>query len=135
MAAVFKIPNGGLVAQLDALILELIGPGSVGLFVNDYTPVAGSNVASFTEASWSGYARETAVSWTSAAITSDIAYTDSGTLTFTVTSGGTGTNCYGYFVADLGNTICLFAERFDTPIAVVDGVDIVVTIRYRQRNP
>lgn len=135
MAAVFQISDEGVLALLAASVTNVVIPGSVALFTNNFTPVPSMIPGSFTEATWTGYSRASSVPWTTPALTGDIAYSDSGTLTFTVTSGGTGNTCYGYFVMNDVNSHVIFAERFDVPITVVDGVAIVITIRFRFRNP
>lgn len=135
MAAIFQVTEDGEKLILAEAITNILNSGTIALFVNNVTPTPSFTLGSFVEPSWAGYARESGVTWSTPALTGSIAYTDSGTLTFPVTSGGTGTTCYGYFVVNPGNTLVVFAEKFDIPITVVDGVDIVITIRFRLRNP
>ena len=116
------VPDVGEVLLL-SYALNKIAPGDsvkLKLFKNDYTPVEGSVVASFTEADTAGYAAidlpkagwtvETAVGVTTAAYAQQ---------TFNLTGAG---SHYGYYVTDIAGTGLLWAERFsDAPHTIPSG--------------
>jgi len=84
------------------------------LYSNNYTPVQGSVIASFTEANFSGYAAYVvaAGNWTTPvndgagrAISFNLANT------WANSTGAVGNSIYGYFVTDAGGTNLCWAER------------------------
>jgi len=92
----------------------------VHLYSNDYTPVEGSVIGSFTESDCAGYAAEelTGASWTVATVTGVTTATYA-QLTFNLTGGKTH---YGYYVTDNAGTGLLWAERFsDAPHVIPSG--------------
>lgn len=133
MAAV--IPNEGKLqflkqglgaAPIETLILKL--------FCNNYTPVAGSTAAAFTEASGAGYASKslTAANWTYAGTTTQTASYPVQTWTFT---GALTTNAtiYGYYLvgATSGKVYC--AELLAAPFTPANnGDNLSVTPHYSQ---
>jgi len=136
MAAVFQVDKG----QLQVNLNEIIGGSNMAaakchLFVTAVTPDPSMVPGDFTEATWTGYSPQDTGSWSSAALDGNIAFTESDLMSFTVTSGGTGTDVHGYYVTDSSSSNVLFAEQFDTPIPVIDGVPFQLLIRYRNRNP
>lgn len=119
------VPDAGELQLLKrALGVETNGDQTIKLYVNDYTPVAGSVAGSFTEMSTLGYAAKTltAASWT----VTTIANVASGTYaqqTWTFTAGSS-VVVYGYFVINAAGTI-LFAERFASPPTIQYTGDII----------
>lgn len=102
---------------------EMLGAQSfrLKLFQNNYTPVVGSVLASFTEATFSGYAAGiiTAGGWTAPVNDgTGRAISNNALFTFSNTTGAIGNNIYGYFVTDAGGTKLYWAERFG--VAPVD---------------
>ncbi len=90
------------------------------LFTNNYTPVEGSVVGSFTEATAAGYAaiELAGASWT---IASSIGVTTAeyAQQTFTLTAASTN---YGYYITNNDNSQVLWAERFsDAPHTIPSG--------------
>ena len=82
------------------------------LYSNNYTPVAGSLLANFTEATFSGYAAQTITAWQSPITVSGRAQlTASALYTFTKSTGAVGNNIYGYYVTDSTGTTLKWAER------------------------
>lgn len=106
----------------------------VRLYVNNFTPTPSSSYSLFTEAFWSSYAYQTPT-WSAVAMSGDIAYTDSGVLTFPVGAGDGGVTVYGVFVTDPALSDWYHAVKFDTPIVTVGGFDIQLNVRVRVRNP
>lgn len=107
------VPDVGEVLLL-SYALNKIAPGAsvrLKLFSNNYTPVEGSVIASFTEATTAGYAAITLTNtdWTveTAAGVTTAAHIQK---TFTLTGAGTH---YGYYITDIAGTGLLWAERFD----------------------
>jgi hypothetical protein len=77
------------------------------LYTNDYTPVKGSVIGSFTEAAVSGYAAKTLASGSWSISTSGtISYAEQEFLPLATMSG------YGYYVVNAAGTIPMWAERF-----------------------
>lgn len=100
------------------------------LFQNDYDPLESMDVADFTEADFDGYAAQTITAFEAAYKGEDgyaTVYAD-GLYQFDCTGDTTPNTIYGYYVVgDPGGTPFLaFAERFDTPVAVLDALDAVV---------
>ena len=109
------VPDAGELNLLKrSLGVSTNGDQTIKLFTNDYTPVAGSVAASFTEMSGLGYASKTltAGSWTVTTI-SNVASGTYAQQTWTFTAGSSQV-VYGYFVIDASGVI-LFAERFASP--------------------
>jgi len=96
------------------------------LFVNDYTPVDGSNNAAFTEMSTQGYAAKTltATSWTVAQNGSNEAEATYPQQSWTFDGTGGATIIYGYYIVDEDNTV-LFAERFASSYTAENNGDIL----------
>lgn len=122
MAIVY--PNEGEEAIAD----DITGSNlTLALYKNDYTPVAGSQLANFTVATFTGYAAKTLTggSWTTtqgAPTTATYAQQ-----TFTSSADQTAQQIYGYLVHN-GSQV-LFAERFsDGPYVVqYNGDRILIT--------
>lgn len=91
------------------------------LYTNDYAPVEGSVVGSFTESTGTGYAEKTlaGASWTVA--------TNTGTTTGSYAQQsfdytGAEANVYGYYVTNNSNAQVLWAEKFtDGPYSIPSG--------------
>lgn len=96
------------------------------LYVNDYTPVAGSVAGDFTEMSTLGYSAKTLTmaSWTIAQNGSAEAEATYAQQTWTFTAGSAVT-VYGYYVVDSGSGVLLWAERFSSPPTVQNSGDII----------
>lgn len=122
------VPN---VAEVLALVWFLQAEDLfLRLYSNDYTPVEGATLASFTEVDGGGYAAKTLDkdNWTissgapSFGLYSRQEFIFSGTTTLT--------NVYGYYVSDAAD-IVRWAERFAlTPVAPIAGSKIRITPRF-----
>jgi hypothetical protein len=97
------------------LLSRMLNKGATGdvilrLYSNNYTPVEGATVASFTQCTAAGYAAKTltGASWAVAtnAGTTEASYAEQ---IFTFTAAQT---VYGYYVTNSANTIALWAEIF-----------------------
>jgi hypothetical protein len=130
------IPNVALQTIIDCVVdaNPLSSPLTYHLFTNDYTPVAGSVVGSFTECSIAGYTSQTAAlaGWVRSVAPDG---TITGTTTncvYTLTDAGT---VYGYWVQDAASDLC-WAQRFDTPVVfgVLGGV-ITLTPTFQLKSP
>ena len=96
------------------------GDVKLHLYTNDYTPVEGFVIGSFTECTATGYGAITLTgsSWTIATATgtTTASYAQQ---TFTLTSASTD---YGYYITNNGATQVLWAERFsDAPHTIPSG--------------
>jgi len=90
------------------------------LYTNDYTPVEGSVLASFTECTAAGYAAITltGADWTIATVTGTTT-AEQPQKTFTLTAASTD---YGYYITNGAGTQVLWAERFsDAPHNIPSG--------------
>lgn len=98
------------------------------LFINNYTPVAGTTEADLTEPSGgTGYARQS-VAFTSSVLDGDKAELIGTTQTFTFTSAGGGFTIYGCFLLDPADGKAVIAQRFTSPFAITtDGQSFSVT--------
>jgi len=105
------VPDVGEVIMLSRILNKAAtGDVKLKLYSNNYTPVEGSAIASFTECTASGYAAKTlaGATWTitTSAGTTQAVYAEQ---TFTFTAAQT---VYGYFVTDTAGTGLLWAELF-----------------------
>lgn len=112
------------VGEVEALkrMLNYSATGNVvlHLYSNNYTPVEGSTVASFTECTASGYAAKTLTgsSW-SITTTSNVTTASYAEQTFTFSAAQV---VYGYYVTDAANAIVLWAELFSgSPFNIPSG--------------
>lgn len=106
------------------------------LFKNNYTPVPGESLGSYTEADFTGYAAATIdkTAWGSSSVSAHIAsITNSVLSTFTAGSGMVGTqDIYGYYVLD-GSSALAWGERFTTmrTLQANDVLKVQAIFRYR----
>lgn len=105
-----KIPDVGLDELLDKLLGAYGNTLVMHLYKNDYTPVAGSTLGSFTEADFNGYASQTITTWSAASTSASVCSSTATALTWTKSAGGTTNNVYGYYVEDADGEL-LWAER------------------------
>jgi len=103
-------------------MLNKIATGDVKLhlYSNNYTPVEGSTLASFTACTAAGYAAKTltGTSWSIVTTTgtTEASYAEQ---TFTFTAAQT---VYGYYVTDSAVTVALWAELFSgAPFNIPSG--------------
>ncbi len=106
---------------------------SLRLYSNNYIPVEGSTLASFTEVTGGGYAAKTlaAGGWTTTAGDPSFGTYAQQTFTFTGATGGPGT-IYGYYIVDTSNVV-RWAERFPgsvVPYTPVANSSIRITPRF-----
>lgn len=135
MAEVFQYTTSFETDSLDDLRVDWASY-VVRLFTNNHTPLpTDTSPATYTEPTWVGYARQTLGALTAAALVSSVAYTDSGVISFPVTSGSAGQTVYGYCVTDAGGVAVKWASLLATPIIPVDGFPVLLQIRLRLRNP
>lgn len=127
-------PNEGAQEAL-ARMLNKSATGDVvlRLFKNNYTPVKGATVASFTEADFTGYAAKTLTGASWSITSANPAVASYAKQTFTC-SGGAAQSVYGYYVTNGAGTKVLWAELFtDGPYAIdPTDHDIEVTPVYTQ---
>lgn len=100
------------------------------LFTNNYTPVAGSVTADFTEATFTDYAAKSLsrASWVAPATNgSGEAETTYAVQTWTAGSSQT---IYGYYVVGATSGTTIWAERFATARTPAIGDDLNVTPRF-----
>jgi len=105
------VPRPSSLLFLNGIIVELLESAELCLFKNDYTPIATTVLADFTEADFDGYARIVLSGWPAAALdANDKASTELAAQTFTKSGAVTANTIYGVFVLDdVGNL--LYAER------------------------
>lgn len=97
------------------------------LYKNNYTPVAGSVAADFTEADFSGYSAATLSrgNWGTPTTVSGKATSVYGSAqTFTAGSSQT---VYGYYVVGATSGTLIFAERFTTAKPLESSDSVVIT--------
>lgn len=105
-----KVPNVG-----ETLLLEYLrgylNTLTLRLFQNNYTPVDGSVIGSFTEATFDGYAAIALTTFAAAyQNVSAKAETDAALAVFLMTGSTTPNTIYGYYVT-IGSSQVIFAER------------------------
>ena len=101
-----KVPDVSQLTWLDSLRTVFNSAGlKVRLFKNNYTPVAGSVIGSFTEANFSGYTPANLGTLAAAATVSGKASSTAGSANTWTKSGATGNDVYGYYVTDAAGTV------------------------------
>lgn len=103
MADIIVMPGVARVVSLEAKIAGFLDGLSLRLYKNNYTPVIGSVLGSFTVADFPGYANQTANDWGAVALNpSDNAESDTGVHTFTCTGAPAGgsQDIYGWYTTD-----------------------------------
>jgi hypothetical protein len=106
---------------------QLLVPGNpkYRLFQNDITPTPESVAADFTVATFDGYADKifTMPSGPFRDVDGSFYFTGGGTWTM---SGSTTPNViYGSYVLDFTGANLIFAQRFDTPVPMVDAFSVI----------
>lgn len=109
---------------------------SLRLYRNDYTPVAGSTLASFTEATFLGYYRQdlARASWGVPVIESGRAvsvYSGPGP---EWTAGDGPQTIYGYYVVAPATAKVAWAERFNVPRTLAVGEKLTIAARLTGRS-
>lgn len=135
------IPNAAEILWLKAVINHTAPQNLVlKLFTNNYTPVAGSTEADFTEASGGGYASKslTGSSWTVTTNGSGEAEATYASQTFTFTGALSGSaTVYGWFLVQTSSGSLMAAERFSstyTPAVANDAIAFVPTLQLFSEN-
>lgn len=127
------VPNEGELQMLKQLLgAAAIETLTLKLYCNNYTPVAGSLAANFTEAAGGGYASKnlTAGSWAYAGGNPTTASYPVQTFTFTGPLT-TNTTVYGYFLVGATSGKCYFAELLTTPFTPANnGDNIRLTLNF-----
>jgi hypothetical protein len=108
---------------------------SVGLYINDYTPVPGIVFGDLTECNLDDYERfvETPGTWSQGETAHVQILTAPMAAVFTTTDTD-GQLCYGYFIYKETDGSMLWAQRFDTPQLLVNGVPITFTPREKLKD-
>lgn len=126
------IPDEGM----QYLLNEIVGSGgnfTLGLYKNNYTPVKGSVLSSFTAADFSGYISQT-ITFGAPTVTSNIASAVSSAYTFTRTVGATSNTIYGWYLYSFPNSKVFAANLLSTPKAMNtsgDGITITLTMKMK----
>jgi hypothetical protein len=112
-------PDEGITALLDYVLradIPGVYPWQLMLWVNNYTPVAGTTLANLTEASFAGYARASLPreDWTPAVATAGCCSSEFGTSPIQwVCTGGPFETVYGYALVDATANKLRYVQRFD----------------------
>jgi hypothetical protein len=122
-------PNVGLVAIIDEILVNSGMALTYHLFKNDYTPVAGSVLADFTESTFGGYAAQTVTEPGSSIVTGPEAESAGNDITFTKTGAPeTAQQAFGIYVTftNSASTVkLLMAWRFSSPTTIAFTGDFV----------
>jgi hypothetical protein len=95
----------------------------VYLYQNNYTPVQGSVVGSFTEATFSGYASVSFTLGTPTEVSNKAKSVATAASVFTHNGGGTANTIYGYYVKDGTTGDLVWAERFGSSQIMTNNGD------------
>lgn len=133
------VPDAGAIELLNKTLLSALAVAddySLRLYRNDYTPVAGSVLASFLEATFAGYFRHTLLrsGWGAPSIVAGrarVEYTASVT-DWTCTAGSQ--TIYGYYVVAPASGAVAWAERFTDPVNLAASGKLVVLPRFTGRG-
>ncbi len=95
------------------------------LYKNNYTPVAGSTEANFTEADFTGYASITLAGATWAFTQASPSYAQYPQQTFTSSADQTTQNIYGYYIVQVTSGKIMAAELFAAPYPISNNGDTI----------
>lgn len=123
-----KVPDVTLIASLDDLMEGRYLNAKIKLYKNDITPDETSELADFTEANFSGYAEQTLVPDGTAAIVDGKAQQSFDDAVFSHDGGATPNDIFGYFVVDSTETDLLWAERYASAPATLNGSGQTYTV-------
>ena len=104
-------------------------PANLGLFTNNYVPVAGSTLAALTEATFLGYALKVLAPevWTTPVTQAGRAVSQYGEVAQSWTNTGEETQrVYGYFILSFDGTLLVWLERWAAFVDVAPGGTISV---------
>ena len=125
------IPDEGAIELLTKTLLAALDVDetySLRLYRNDYTPVAGSTLAAFTEATFPGYFRQDLprADWGVPVIEAGRAVSTYGgpEVSWTATSGAQ--DIFGYYVVAPATAKVAWAERFTDPREMTAGEKLII---------
>lgn len=130
------VPN---TVEVEVLTVRLTPTLSMRLYSNDYTPVAGSTAAAFTQVSGGGYAAKslTFANWTiTAGDPSQAVYASTQEWDFTGVTDAPAT-IYGYYVVRVSDGELQWAERFpsgNVPFVPINGSIIKVLPKFTAQS-
>jgi len=118
------IPNDGknnfLLMMMEGGAVEDV---NVALFTNDYTPVDGSTILSFTAATFTGSDPVTIepTDWDAPAVVANVAQIDATDPPTWTHGGGAAQLCYGWFMYGVTSNTVYAAQRFDAARNMTTG--------------
>lgn len=130
------VPEASLETMLNSILTSAL---TLKLYSNNYTPVAGSVAANFTEVAGGGYANLplTFANWTITPGSPAVALYDTPQdFNFTGATDSPGT-VYGYYITRTSGGLLLYAERFaaeSVPFTPINGSLIRITPRITLDN-
>lgn len=135
MADTIFMPMEGLIKALTVKRDNLLNACTLRLYKNDYTPVSGSTLASFTQANFTGYADQAVTDF---GVVYDNganeAETDTGVHTFSCTGTAVSNDIYGWVLFDAANKV-IAAARFSAPVPITmngPGLSISVQVLFEE---
>lgn len=133
--SVLKVPDEGervMLNYLTNVTAFTLNSRTLKLYKAIAAPLGdGTVLADFTEANFNGYAATSVGSWAAAMTISNKAKAVGTPRTWTRSAGATSNTILGYYVISQDTLFCLWAEEFDTPIAmniIGDTVTVVPTL-------
>jgi len=124
------VPDVGELIILDALVAgDTLAAFECRLYQNNYTPVQGSVIGSFTVATFSGYAADWCAFGSATTVSNKAKIVGTTDVEFTHNGGGTSNTIYGYYVVDTVSGEVVWAERFAASQAMANNGDkITITL-------
>jgi hypothetical protein len=131
MPDTYDISDDELGSELASIIAGWgVGPFTLHLFQNDYTPVPGTTLGSFSECNYPGYSAAPfdPSGFSIPVVTAHVANsTLSSAVSFVADpSGFSSQPAYGYYVTSVGGAY-LWSVRFETTVNVTPGLTVNVT--------
>lgn len=127
--------NDGLFAASMATKEAVFEICKIGLFTNNHTPSPGDTIGDYDEPTWTGYVRQGPATWSTPDIVADVALTSPGEVHWEVGGSPGAETVIGWFLVDEDNGLVIFAEKLTTAIVPTLGVDVVIDVTMRFRNP
>ena len=122
------IPNEGKLLLLGWAIRDQAFSSagySVVLYQNNYTPVDATTWTYFTEATFTGYQPVNLLrsNFAPPIILTDVAYITSSITPIFNCTGGSPQTVYGWYMYEVGTSLIIAAQRFDTPRVMSSGTE------------
>lgn len=131
-----KKPRAACLTSLQITIDNELQGGELHLYSSNHTPADTDTESTYSaiEPSNAGLEGQTVSDWGDAALVSNVATTEAGLYTFTVTAGSLPVTIYGVYYLDVNGDFS-WAELFDDPVTLENnGESVSFVPRYNRKG-